>query len=53
MDEIKSNIFNACVLGAYFHGKAGEAACVEKSNYSVTASDVINQIPVVLINKNL
>ncbi|MCL2265292.1 MAG: NAD(P)H-hydrate dehydratase [Treponema sp.] len=42
------DVFTASILGAYFHGKAGEAACLKKSHYSVTASDVIDQIPVVM-----
>jgi len=48
--ELKKKIFYAGILGAYFHGRAGEAACYNKSNYSVTASDIINQIPVVMKN---
>ncbi|MCL2266415.1 MAG: NAD(P)H-hydrate dehydratase [Treponema sp.] len=51
--ELIKNIFNACILGAYFHGIAAEAACLEKSIYSVTASDVINKIPVVMMNKKI
>ena len=45
------DVFSAGILGTFFHGKAGEAACYGKSNYSVTASDIISQIPVVMINK--
>ena len=43
-----SDVFNAGILGAYFHGKAGEAASAEMSHYGVTASDIINYIPVVM-----
>jgi len=42
------DIFTASALGAYFHGKAGEAAAIKMSHYSVTASDIISHIPVVI-----
>ena len=51
------NVFSAGILGAYFHGKAGEAAVSGspgnkrgKWTGSVTASDIINFIPVVMKN---
>ena len=43
-----SDVFTASVLGAYFHGKAGETAALNMSHYGVTASDIINCIPVVM-----
>ncbi|MCL2244033.1 MAG: NAD(P)H-hydrate dehydratase [Treponema sp.] len=43
-----SDIFTASVLGAYFHGKSGEAAAMNMSHYSVTASDIIKNIPVAI-----
>ena len=42
------NVFDAGILGAHFHGKACEAACLNKSRYSITASDLIDHIPVVM-----
>jgi len=42
------NIYEASVLGAYFHGKSCEAACVSKSQYGITASDIINNIAAVM-----
>jgi NAD(P)H-hydrate epimerase len=42
------DIFTASILGAYFHGKAGEAAVMGKSHYGITASDVLNCIPAVM-----
>jgi NAD(P)H-hydrate epimerase len=42
------DVFNAGILGAYIHGKSGEAAAMRKSNYSVMASDLIDNIPVVM-----
>jgi len=43
-----NDVYNASVLGAYFHGKAAEESCLTKSNYGVMASDLINQLPVVM-----
>ena len=40
--------YTASILGAYFHGKAAEKACLTKSNYSVIASDLLDLIPVVM-----
>lgn len=40
----------AAVLGAYINGKAGEEACKKLSEYSVLASDTINNISVVINN---
>jgi len=34
-------VFEAGALGAYYHGKAGEAAAVEKSCYGVQAGDLL------------
>jgi len=42
------NVFKAGVLGAYFHGKACEEACLKKSNHGITASDIINNILIVM-----
>jgi len=42
------DVFTAGILGAYFHGKAAEIACLKKSNYGVTASDIIDLIPIVM-----
>jgi NAD(P)H-hydrate epimerase len=42
------DIFSAGILGAYIHGKSGSAAVMRKSNYSVMASDLIDNIPVVM-----
>jgi len=39
----ETDIFNACILGAYYHGKSGEAAARNKSCYSVTAEDLLTQ----------
>jgi len=43
-----TDTFTSAALGAYFHGKACEAACLNKSMYSITASDIIDHIPVVM-----
>jgi NAD(P)H-hydrate epimerase len=40
--------FTASVLSAYIHGKAGEAASIDLSTYSVAASDLIKYIPQVI-----
>jgi len=42
------DVYTAGVLGAFFHGKSGEADCRKKSNYSVAASDIIDYLPAVL-----
>jgi len=44
------NVFDAGVLGAYFHGKSCEYACKNKPNCSVTASDIIENIPLSMDN---
>jgi len=43
-----TDVFTAGTLSAYIHGKSGEAASEQMSNYSVTASDVLNFIPGVI-----
>jgi NAD(P)H-hydrate epimerase len=45
-----TDVFTASVLGAYIHGKSGEAASLNKSHYSVTASDLLEYIPSVINN---
>ena len=37
--------FDAAALGVFIHGLAGDAAAEELSEYSVTASDIIDFIP--------
>jgi NAD(P)H-hydrate epimerase len=44
----KTSVFTAGVLGAYIHGKAGEAAALQKSLYGVTATDLIASVPLVI-----
>lgn len=36
---------DAAMVGAYMHGRAGEFAAMEKTEYSMTASDIIRHIP--------
>jgi len=43
-----SDVFTASALGAYIHGRAGEAASLDLSTYSVTASDLLKYIPKVI-----
>ena len=43
-----ADAFNASILGAYYHGRAAEEAVLSKSNYGVTASDILDNIPVVM-----
>jgi NAD(P)H-hydrate epimerase len=38
----------ACILATYAHGKAGELAAGKLSGYGVTATDVIQNVPLVL-----
>ncbi|MCL2186384.1 MAG: NAD(P)H-hydrate dehydratase [Treponema sp.] len=38
------DVYTAGILGAYFHGKAGEAAGLKKLNYCVSASDIIEYL---------
>jgi NAD(P)H-hydrate epimerase len=40
----QTSVFVAGVLGAYIHGKAGEAAALHKSLYGVTATDIIEYV---------
>ncbi len=42
-------LFTSCELGTYIHGRAGERASLEKSNYGVLASDLIEYVPRVLL----
>jgi len=42
--------YTAGKLAAFIHGKAGEAASAELSNYSVSASDLLKHIPVIIKN---
>ncbi|MGF6907538.1 NAD(P)H-hydrate dehydratase [Fusobacterium sp. PH5-44] len=37
--------FQSCILGAYIHGLAEELAAKELTNYSLLASDIVNNIP--------
>ena len=46
----KMDIYKAATLGAIVHGKAGEAAALEKTSYSMIASDIIEKIPDILKN---
>ncbi|MBE0425666.1 MAG: NAD(P)H-hydrate dehydratase [Nitrospirae bacterium] len=41
---------NACILGVYLHGLAGDIAATEKSQHSIIASDIIEKIPAVFCN---
>lgn len=36
---------DACVLGVYLHGRAGELASKKLTKYSTLASDVVKFIP--------
>ena len=38
------DIFNATKLGVYLHGKAGDLACESKGEYSVIATDILDNI---------
>jgi NAD(P)H-hydrate epimerase len=38
------DVFTASILGAYFHGKAGETAAGKKSCYGVVADDLLADI---------
>ena len=42
--------FAACKLGTFIHGRAGESASREKSNYGVLCTDLIDEIPKVMLN---
>jgi len=46
-----SDIFTASVLGAYYHGKAGESAALKKTSYGVMAEDVLAEVACI-IGKN-
>ncbi len=40
--------FDAAVLGAYIHGKAGDAAMLEKGIHGLIASDVLEKLPLAI-----
>jgi NAD(P)H-hydrate epimerase len=40
------NPLDATALGTYIHGRAGDAAALEKGLYSVIATDIIEKLPV-------
>ena len=40
--------FDAAVLGAYIHGKAGDAAACEKGVHGLIASDVLEKLPLAI-----
>ena len=42
------NCFDAAKLGVYLHGRAGELASFDLSEYGVLASDVLKYIPVAI-----
>ena len=42
--------YNACILGAYIHGLAGEFAAKCLTNYSLLARDIIDNIPYAIKN---
>ncbi|MCL2351294.1 MAG: NAD(P)H-hydrate dehydratase [Firmicutes bacterium] len=44
-----ADLFTACALAAYIHGRAGEAAATELSHYGVNASDLLRFIPKVMM----
>ncbi len=41
--------YDAALLGVYVHSLAGKSAAIEKSSYSLIASDIIEALPKVLI----
>jgi hydroxyethylthiazole kinase-like uncharacterized protein yjeF len=41
-------LFEAAVLGTYFHGLAGDAAAKEKGQLSLVATDLLDKLPEVL-----
>lgn len=44
-------VFEAASLGVYLHGLAGDLAAERKSEYSMTASDIIDAIPEIMKKK--
>lgn len=46
----KMDIFEASMLAVYLHGKAGEIASSMLSEYSVLASDLLNYIPLAIMD---
>jgi len=46
----RTDVFNASILGAYYHGRAAEEAVLTKSNYGITSSDILDNIPIVMRN---
>ncbi len=45
------SVFDAAKYGAYLHGKAGDLAAQKKSKLSMIATDIIDQIPSVILNR--
>lgn len=43
-----SKLVQAALLACFIHGKAGEAASIDMTEYCVTASDLINYLPKVI-----
>ena len=43
------SIFDAARLGTWIHGAAGDVACIESGEYSLTASQVINSLSIPLM----
>ena len=43
-----SSPFDAAALGVFIHGLAGDFAAEKLSEYSVTASDIIDSIPEIM-----
>ena len=49
-DESRRNVFNAAVLGAYYHGKAGEDAAEKSSCYEVMAEDLLAELESIIFD---
>ena len=39
------NIFDAASVGAFIHGLSGDCAVLDKTEYGLVASDIIDYIP--------
>ena len=48
-DESHADIMETAALGVYIHGLAGDAAAERLSEYSVMASDILDNIATVLV----